>query len=130
MSIRDTFVRKSTKENFYHGILLGILGYKNGWYIKSNRESGNGYSDIFIKIEKEDIGIIIEVKYAEKAQYDSVCEDAFQQIEETGYTEELIEEGCHTILKYCIACCKKECRVRCHQEEKTAPCLPKNGGNA
>ena len=100
------------------------------WYIKSNRESGNGYSDIFIKIEKEDIGIIIEVKYAEKAQYDLVCEDAFQQIEQTGYTEELIEEGCHTILQYCIACCKKECRVRCHQEEKTAPCLPKNGGNA
>lgn len=65
ISIRDTFSRKPTKENFYHGILLGILGFKEGWFIRSNYETGDGYCDIVVKIESEDIGIIIEVKYAE-----------------------------------------------------------------
>ena len=64
---RDTFVKKPTKENFYHGILLGILGYKNEWYVQSNKEAGGGYSDILIRIDSESTGIIIEVKYAEKA---------------------------------------------------------------
>ena len=62
ISIRDTFVRRPTKENFYHGILLGILGYQDGWHLKSNQESGNGYSDILICDLDEDIGIMIEVK--------------------------------------------------------------------
>lgn len=116
ISIRDTFVRKPTKENFYHGILLGILGFKNGWFIKSNRESGDGYCDIIIKIESEDIGIIIEVKYAENARYSAVCQGALKQIDTDGYTAELEEEGCHTIYKYGIACYKKKCRVVLEKE--------------
>lgn len=118
ISIRDTFVRKPTKENFYHGILLGILGYKNGWYVRSNKEAGDGYSDIIIKIEDESIGIIIEVKYAEEACYDSVCRDAIEQINEKGYAQILKEDGCHTILKYGIACNKKKCRVIVEKEIK------------
>lgn len=111
ISIRDTFVQKSTKENFYHGILLGILGFKNGWYVKSNKASGNGYSDILIKIERENIGIIIEIKYAEKAKYDSVCKEALEQIKNGSYAAELESDGFHTIYQYGIACFKKECRV-------------------
>lgn len=111
ISIRDTFVRKPTKENFYHGILLGILGFKSGWFVKSNRESGDGYCDIIVKIEKEDIGIIIEVKYAENARYASVCKGALHQIENDGYAAELKEDGYHTVYKYGIACYKKKCRV-------------------
>ncbi|MDO4327835.1 MAG: AAA family ATPase [Lachnospiraceae bacterium] len=111
ISIRDTFVQKPTKENFYHGILLGILGFKNGWYIKSNKESGDGYSDILIKIEREGIGIIMEVKYAENAGYELACKEALRQIETENYAAELKEEGIHTILKYGIACFKKKCRV-------------------
>lgn len=117
ISIRDTFAKKPTKENFYHGILLGILGLKNGWYVKSNKESGDGYSDILIKIESEDIGIIIEVKYAENAKYDTVCREALRQIEEAGYTEELKEDGFRKILKYGIACYRKKCRVMVKKEE-------------
>ncbi len=116
ISIRDTFVRRPTKENFYHGILLGILGYKNDWLLRSNKESGNGYSDISIFIDGADTGIIIEVKYAEKRQFESVCQEALLQIDKNGYAEELKKEGCRTILKYGIACWKKECRVLVEKE--------------
>ncbi len=116
ISIRDTFVRRPTKENFYHGILLGILGYKNDWLLRSNKESGNGYSDISIFIDGADTGIIIEVKYAEKRQFESVCQEALLQIDKNGYAEELKKEGCRTILKYGIVCWKKECRVLVEKE--------------
>lgn len=100
ISIRDTFVQKTLKENFYHGILLGILGYKDGWILKSNKESGNGYSDIWIYDEEKELGIIIEVKYAEESQFEVVCREAIAQIDKNRYAEELREEGCHSILKY------------------------------
>ena len=111
ISIRDTFVRKSLKENFYHGILLGILGFKHDWFVKSNKESGNGYSDILIKIEDEGIGMIIEVKYAEDENYTPVCEGALKQIVSENYLAELRKEGYRNILKYGIACYKKRCKV-------------------
>ncbi|MBD5448811.1 MAG: AAA family ATPase [Lachnospiraceae bacterium] len=111
ISIRDTFVRRETKENFYHGILIGILGYKDGWYVKSNRESGSGYSDIQVEIEDAKVGIIIEVKYAQEAQMDTVCRNALEQIEKKGYAKELYEDGMQTVLKYGIACYKKTCKV-------------------
>lgn len=111
ISIRDTFVRKPTKENFYHGIMLGILGFKTDWYVKSNREAGNGFGDIIIKIEDKGIGIIIELKYAEDAKLSAECESAMKQIEDTGYTTELKDAGFYKILKYGIACYKKKCKV-------------------
>lgn len=117
VSVRDTFVRVPTKENFYHGMILGILGYKEGWYIKSNRESGDGYGDIFVRIENEEIGIIIEVKYAGSQSPDTVCRNALSQFETRNYKNELVEDGCHLILKYGIACCKKQCRVMVEKEE-------------
>ena len=116
ISIRDTFAQKPIKENFYHGVLLGILGYKDGWVLKSNKESGNGYSDIFIRIEEQSIGIIVEVKYAENGQLEAVCRKAIQQIDRNKYAEELKREGCQRILKYGIACWKKECEVLMSEE--------------
>ena len=112
ISIRDTFVKKSKKENFYHGILLGLLGYKDTWIISSNEESGDGYSDILVRSEDEEIGIVIEVKYAENGKLEEACQEALQQIERKGYQEELQEEGIEHILKYGIACYKKRCKVR------------------
>ncbi len=111
ISVRDTFVKRETKENFYHGILLGILGYKEGWYVSSNKEAGNGYSDIQIEIEDEKIGIVIEVKYAHEEDKDGVCRKALEQIERLGYAKRLYEDGMKTVLKYGIACYRKECRV-------------------
>lgn len=117
ISIRDTFVQKPTKENFYHGLLLGILGFKENWSVMSNRESGDGFSDILIRIEDEEIGIVIEVKYASDGDLEKECEKALQQIIDVGYTESLEQEGIHKIIKYGIACYKKKCKVVMKIEE-------------
>lgn len=111
ISIRDTFARKPTKENFYHGLLLGILGFKENWSVMSNRESGDGFGDILIRIEDEDVGIVIEVKYADDGNLQGECEKALQQIVDIRYTESLEQEGIHTIIKYGIACYRKKCKV-------------------
>ena len=111
ISIRDTFAQKPTKENFYHGLLLGILGFKENWSVMSNRESGDGFGDILIRIEDEDVGIVIEVKYADDGNLQGECEKALQQIIDIRYTESLEQEGIHTIIKYGIACYRKKCKV-------------------
>lgn len=111
ISIRDTFAQKPTKENFYHGLLLGILGFKENWSAMSNRESGDGFGDILIRIEDEDVGIVIEVKYADDGNLQGECEKALQQIIDIRYTEVLEQEGIHTIIKYGIACYRKKCKV-------------------
>jgi hypothetical protein len=111
ISIRDTFAQKPTKENFYHGLLLGILGFKENWSVMSNRESGDGFGDILIRIEDEDVGIVIEVKYADDGNLQGECEKALQQIIDIRYTEVLEQEGIHTIIKYGIACYRKKCKV-------------------
>lgn len=109
--IRDTFVGKYRKENFYHGILLGLLGFKDSWGVWSNRESGNGYSVILVEIEEKDLGIVVELKYSEDSNLEAGCRQALRQIEEKNYTEELKALGLNHILKFGIACCKKRCKV-------------------
>ena len=111
ISIRDTNAKKEMKENFYHGILLGLFAGMNNWRVKSNAEAGEGYSDISIEIDDKEIGIIIEVKYAEKAAFDSTCKEALEQIQNRNYEELLIDDGMTVIRKYGIACYKKRCKV-------------------
>ena len=110
ISIRDTAVRSEMKENYFHGILLGLLSYKDSWYIVSNHESGDGYADILIEIDEGKIGIIIEVKYAKKGNLEACCKEALFQINQKRYTQQLYEDGMKTIHKYGIACYKKQCR--------------------
>ena len=112
ISIRDTFVRKASKENFYHEILLGILGVKEGWGVFSNQETGEGYIDILIETENSEIAILIEVKYANDGDLDQACERALKQVEERKYDEELRANGADKILKYGIACYMKHCKVK------------------
>ena len=109
ISIRDT--ASSKKENFYHGILLGLLGYKSNWLVKSNAESGIGYSDILVEVPKNRTGIVIELKYAEDGNMDVACEKALQQIEDRDYAAKLKDDGMRNIIKYGIACYKKNCKV-------------------
>ena len=111
ISIRDTAVRTEMKENFYHGILLGILGVKNRWGVSSNREMGEGYADILAEPDTGDMGIIIEVKYAHDGDLEGACKEALKQIEYTKYEDDLEDDGVENILKYGIACYKKRCRV-------------------
>lgn len=115
ISIQDTFVKKSLKENFYHGILLGILGVKEDWGVFSNRETGDRYSDIMIETEDSEMGIIIEIKYAGDGNLLNACEKALKQVEETKYEETPLENGVEKILKYGIACYMKHCKVMCSE---------------
>ena len=113
ISILDTKAPDAMKENFYHGLLLGLLrGSNPDWLIKSNRESGDGFSDILIEPEDPDAGIVIEVKYAkEMKELDAACETAMAQIKDKRYDEALRYEGRCDILAYGIAFCRKRCRV-------------------
>ncbi len=111
ISIRDTAVRKEMKENFYHGILIGILGVKDCWGVASNQEAGEGYADILTEPDTGDMGIIIEVKYAHDGNLDTACREALKQVEHTQYEEILLDDGIDNILKYGIACYKKRCKV-------------------
>lgn len=111
ISIRDTAVAKDKKENFYHGILLGLLGYKASWLIKSNTESGTGYSDILVEVPNNRTGIVIELKYAENGDMDAACSEALKQIEEKTYVDKLKRDGMRNFIKYGIACFKKDCKV-------------------
>jgi hypothetical protein len=113
ISILDTKAPDDMKENFYHGMLLGLLrGSNPDWLIKSNRESGDGFSDILIKPEDPDAGIIIEVKYAKEIKgLDAACDAAMAQIKDKRYDEALRDEDRCDILAYGIAFCRKRCRV-------------------
>lgn len=111
ISIRDTAVAKDKKENFYHGILLGLLGYKSSWLIKSNTELGTGYSDILVEVPNNRTGIVIELKYAENGDMAAACDEALKQIEEKSYVDKLKQDGMRNFIKYGIACFKKDCKV-------------------
>mgnify|MGYP004472366361 FL=1 len=116
ISIRDTAAPYGKKENFYHGILLGLLSHREEWRISSNTESGIGYSDILAEIFENRTGIVIEVKYAENGNLEASCKEALEQIEEKKYEVKLRDDGMRKILKYGIACYKKECRVELTEE--------------
>ena len=110
ISVRDTAVRRNMKENFYHGMLLGLLQNQDSWLVKSNAETGEGYSDISIQTPDR-VGIVIELKYADDGNLEKACAEALGQIEEKKYAESLKRWGTKKILKYGIAFYEKECMV-------------------
>lgn len=113
VSILDTKARDNQKENFYHGLLLGLLRSEPNWLIHSNTESGDGFSDILIEPENPDAGIIIEVKYSSSfTGLEKSCDTALTQIKERRYDEKLRNEGRNEILAYGISFCKKRCCVK------------------
>ena len=112
ISVLDTGARKEKKEHFYHGVLLGLLGHREEWDIRSNAETGEGFCDILIEIRDERIGIAIELKYAREDGLEAGCREALELIENRRYVSKLLQDGMKTIYKYGIACRKKECMVR------------------
>lgn len=120
IGIRDTFARRNLKENFYHGMLLGLLGFKGNWTVSSNKEAGEGYADIVAEIDgDEPMGIVIEVKYARDGNLDAVCRKALGQIEKRQYGDVFYDEDIEKILKYGIACYKNKCRVMLLEDGNT-----------
>ena len=116
ISVLDTKARDGQKENFYHGLLLGLLRSEPGWLLLSDAESGDGFSDILIEPEDPDAGIVIEVKYAPSiAGLEEGCKKAMEQIRERRYDERLRSDGRENILAYGIAFCKKRCLVACER---------------
>ena len=110
ISVRDTAVRKNMKENFYHGMVLGLLQSRGDWLIKSNAEPGEGYSDIVI-CTPDRVGIIIELKYADDGNLEKGCAGALEQIEDRKYAVGLERRRMKKVLKYGMAFCEKECKV-------------------
>ena len=110
ISVRDTAVRRNMKENFYHGMLLGLLRSQDSWLVKSNAETGEGYGDISIQTP-ERVGMVIELKYADDGNLEAACAEALNQIEEKKYAEGLKRRGMKKMMKYGIAFCEKECMV-------------------
>lgn len=118
ISIRDTAVRKDKKENFYHGMFLGLLRAEGSWIVKSNADSGTGYSDILLIVPSEKTGCVIEVKYAEGGNFDSAVCEAVEQIRTHEYARLLRQEGMEIIHKYGLACYWKTCRVVYEKEQE------------
>ena len=110
ISVRDAAVRMNMKENFYHGMVLGLLQSQENWLVQSNAEMGEGYSDISI-CTPERTGIVIELKYADDGKLESACTNALKQIEERKYSIGLERKGMKKIIKYGMAFCGKECMV-------------------
>ena len=116
ISVLDAKAPDDKKENFYHGLLLGLLRSEMNWLILSNAESGDGFSDILIEPEDPDAGIVIEVKYASSvAGLEKACEEALKQIREKRYDERLRNDGRADVLTYGIAFCRKRCKVVCER---------------
>ena len=117
ISIRDTYTRKDMKENFYHGLLIGLFLYNESWVVKSEQESGEGYPDILIKAVEKGTGCVFEIKYAEGGRFDEACNEAMQQIKDKKYADILKQDGIKTIYLYGIAFFRKSCKVICRLEE-------------
>ena len=122
ISVLDAKAPDDKKENFYHGLLLGLLRSEGNWLILSNAESGDGFSDILIEPEDPDAGIVIEVKYASSvAGLEKACEEALRQIREKRYDERLRNDGRTDVLTYGIAFCRKRCKVVCERCQERDP---------
>ncbi len=116
ISILDTKARDDQKENFYHGLLLGLLRSDPTWLIMSNVESGDGFSDILIEPDDPDAGIIIEVKYSPTfAGLDEACKRALEQVKTRRYDEKLRNEGRENLIAYGIAFNRKRCKAVCEK---------------
>lgn len=108
-------------ENFYHGFLTGILSQSENYIVKSNRESGNGRSDIIVKSPSlRGRSFVVEVKVSDSIDnLDGDAEKALQQIYDKRYMEELRIEGYQRIECYGISFFRKDCEVRFGRQRRS-----------
>jgi len=101
-------------ENFYHGFMAGALSMLDGYVVKSNRESGDGRSDLVLYSANgvDNKAVIFELKSAKEFdKLPTACEEAIKQIEEKNYAAYWDKEGYKSIVKYGIGFYKKRCMV-------------------
>jgi len=116
--LRKTISFNDAYENFYHGFVVGVLSGIDGYIVKSNRESGDGRSDIYIRpLSIFQRAVIIEIKVCDKPkELFTKCDKALEQIEKMKYEEELNEEGYEDIIKYGMAFYRKDCLIKVKEE--------------
>ena len=109
--LMDTISFFDYGESYYHGFLTGLLKAAGGYMVLSNRESGQGRTDLILKEAKfRGRGIIFELKVAKTFdEMERKCQEALTQIETQKYEEILLREGCRGVLKYGICFLKKGC---------------------
>lgn len=100
-------------ENFYHGFLTGVLSQSERYSVKSNRETGNGRSDLIVKSPSiRGNAFVLELKVSDKiSALEKDAKNAVAQIYEKQYMKELQQEGYTHIRCYGIAFYRKDCAV-------------------
>lgn len=115
--LRETISFNDAYENFYHGFVVGVLANMHDYIVKSNRETGDGRCDIYIKSPSIfEPAVIIELKVSDNPkEIFKKCDEALEQIEEKKYELELKEEGYEDIIKYGISFYRKDCIIKLGQ---------------
>ena len=108
--LRGTISYHDYREDFYHAFFAGIFAGA-GYVVQSNKEHGEGRSDIVVLDYTGDRAAIFEVKYAKKWEnMEEECEKAISQIDEKMYAEEFMDTYSQVIC-YGIAFYKKRCKI-------------------
>ena len=112
--VLETISSMDEHENYYHGLVAGLLTGIKGYITKSNRESGKGRCDLFVKpVSRRKEAFIVEFKVTKKlSELEAKAEEAIAQIADRDYEQELIDDNYSVISWYGIAFCGKECMVK------------------
>ena len=113
--LRKTISYHDYKEDFYHAFLAGIFTGA-GYSVDSNRERGEGRSDVVVRNSSKGRVALFEAKYAKTLDgLEASCEAALRQIEERQYAKDFADDY-DDILCYGIAFYKKRCLVKKNNE--------------
>lgn len=118
----ETISSFDESENYYHGLVARLLSGMKGYRTKSNRETGKGRCDLFIKpISRRKEAFIVEFKTTKKIrELEKRAEEALQQIDDKKYVLELEDDGYDLSGNYGISFCGKDCCVMFRENGQTA----------
>ena len=109
----ETISSFDESENYYHGLVAGLLSGMKGYRTKSNRETGKGRCDLFVKpISRRKEAFIVEFKTTKKIkELEAKAKEALQQIKDKKYVLELEDDGYELSGNYGISFCGQDCCV-------------------
>ena len=116
----ETISSFDESENYYHGLVAGLLSGMKGYRTKSNRETGKGRCDLFVKpVSRRKEAFIVEFKTTKKIrELEKKAEEALQQIDDKKYVLELEDDGYDIASSYGISFCGKDCCVMVRETKK------------